>query len=694
MSTAFRLKTFPEILSNMFARGRGSLGADVDLNPGSVLRTIFEATSLQDADQYVQIAKLLDLFSLDTVQGDDLDRRAADYGSEIFTALRRRPANTSISKITVSDGTLLISNYLDADVVVGSSSFTVVDGSEYPTSGAVTLDVGTPRSETVVYTRVGDTFTLVSPATLASGHATGASVIRVSTKSITTGAMAIGDLTFSVAAGTGAAWPAFGDVVLDRNTVSEELLAFTRSGDVFTIPACAFAHAAGMDVYLSTAGSNRAITAGSVCYVPATDSSKQVNFTVGAVGGTLYDGDFTSGLIDVTSQDVGYDTRVGSNTITRWQTAPFTGATVTNPISATRGADREPDSDYRQRIRDFIQSLSRATPLAITTGVNGLQDPDTGAVVTFAQVVEPVTPGVSYVYISDGTATFALDQNPFLGRDVLIRDAETGDARGRLGQYGPFAYSATAPYTPRLFASVDRGVATSVGIDTITDTTQAMVINAYTGFFLKTDDDVFYEILSNTAVAFTLDGGGATPSLGSYSVYNFTIDPLVPGTDFQFNEATGDVELTTPLVAHDGLVAAADGASPSIGAYTYTSGLGAYAQRVINGDPTDFDDFPGLRAAGTKAVVIAPTVISQTFTIQVLPSRGFTDDDVEEAVTTAVETYVNSLGIGKNVIIAEIIAAVKNLVNIDDVTMINPTANVTVPDGQIMRIASANVVIV
>lgn len=692
MSTAFRLKTFPEILSNMFARARALLGVDIDLNPGSVLRTLLEACALQDADQYVQIAKLLDLFSLDTVQGDDLDRRAADYGSEIFTSLRRRPANTSISKVKVGDGSLLVDNYIDADVLVGATTFSLVDGSAFPTSGAVTLETGTPRQETIVYTRAGNVFTLVSPAALASGHAAGSPVVRVATKSITTAPLIVGATSIGLAPGTGAAWPAAGDVVIERNTVQEEKLAFTRSGDTLTTTPTAFAHSSGVEVYLSTYGSNRIVNAGTVCFVPPTQNTKQINFTV-VTGGTLYDGDLTSDLIDVVSQDVGFDTRVGSNTITRWQSAPFTGATVFNPISATRGADRESDADYRQRIRDFIQSLSRGTPLAIATGVSGLQDPVTNASVAFAQLVEPVAPGVSYVYITDGTPTFALDQNPFLGRDVLIRDAEVGDRRGRLGQYGPFNSSAS-PATPRLFKSVERGVATSVGVNTLTDAAQAMTVNAYINMYLKTDDDVFYLITGNTATAFTLSASGATPSLGAYSVYDFSVAPLVPGTDFVFNEATGDVELTTALIEHDGLVAAADNASPSVGAYTYSSGLGAYAQRVINGDPTNFDDFPGLRSAGTKVLVVAPTVVSQTFTIQIVPARGFTDDDVEDSVSTAVQTYINSLGIGENVIVSSIIAAVKNLPNIDDVTMISPSGNVTVPNGQIMRITSDNVVIV
>jgi len=694
MSTAFRLKTFPEILSNMFARGRALLDDDLDLNPGSVVRTVMEASALQDADQYVQISRLLDMFSLDTVQGDDLDRRAIDFGADVFPDLRRRAANTSISKIAVGDGTLLAQNYLASDATIDAASFTLTDGSTFPTSGTVVLERGTQRAEEVIYTRSGNVFSVVYPLTgLVSGHAIGTQVLRVATQSLTTASLGAGATILVLTSGSGSAWPASGNVILERDTVLEETLAFTRVADTLTIAPTTFAHTAGIQVTLSTFGSLRTITAGVICYVPATLSTKQINFSV-VTGGTLLDGDLTSELIDVVSTDVGTQTRVGGGNITRWSAPPFTNATVTNPVASTRGADRELDDPYRQRIRDFIQSLSRGTPLSITTLVNGLQDPDTNAAVAFAQIVEPVLPGLSYLYITDGTSSFSLDQNPFLGRDVLIRDAETGDRRGRLGAYGPFAYSPSIPHTPRLFSSVERGVATSVGVGTMTDSSQAMGVNAFVNMYLKSDDDQFYLILSNSSVAFTLSTGGAVPSLGSYSVYDFGGSPLIPGTDFTFNPATGDVELTTALVAHDGLVAAADGADPSVGAYTYTSGLGAYVQRKVNGDPTDFQTFPGIRASGSQVRVIAPTVISQTFTIQVVPARGFTDADVADAVRTAVQTYLNSLGIGENVILSEIVAAIQAIPNITDVVMVNPTANVTVPDGQLMRITDVNVIVV
>jgi hypothetical protein len=220
-----------------------------------------------------------------------------------------------------------------------------------------------------------------------------------------------------------------------------------------------------------------------------------------------------------------------------------------------------------------------------------------------------------------------------------------------------------------------------------------MVVNAYAGMWLKTDDDQFRQIVSNTAIRFNF-ATGDVPSLGSYSVFDLAGAPLVYPTDFAFNESTGDLELVTPLLVHDGLVAASDGAPPSTGAYLYTIGLGAYVQRVINGDPTDFQNFPGLRATGTKIVVLVPFVISPMLTIKVIPARGFTDAQIEPSVLTAVQNYVNSLGIGDNIIVAEIIRVVKELSGVDDVAMISPTANITISSNQIARITDANVDVV
>ncbi len=704
MPTSLRFLTYPEVLANMRAHAQapaasGGLGPEADLNPGSLLSTILECASLSDADQYVQMSRLLNLFSLDKCRGDDLDQRAIEIGSDILTTLRRNPANTSVASIVVGNGTVLKKTTIATDVIYGSATFTVVDGSLFPSSGAVTINAGAANEEDLIYTRSGNTFTVVLSegvsTTLQRSHASGEQVASVSIRStLATTVTAAVSTTATLLAGTGAAWAASGTVIFDRSTTTQEKITFTRSGDVLTLgTTTTFTHAIGAVVIQATDGTDHAIAVGSQPRVPPTLSSAQVLFSVQQPGGTLFDGDFVSGLIPVQSVLAGAATRVGSNQITEWTTPPFAGATVTNPASATRGANREEDDDYRQRLKDFLQSLTRGTPLSITTFVKGLTDPETGASVAFVQLVEPVLPGRSLLYITDDTPGFSLRQQPFLGRDVVISDASAGDARGKLGTYGPpYNYSTTAPVAPRLFSSAGttRGQSTSVGVNFLEDTTKSFTVNAFTGMWVKTVDNVFRQVASNTTVRFVFTSGD-TPTSGSYSVYNFAGSPLTPGTDFNFNPSTGDLELVISLSAHDGLVAASDGASPSLGAYLYSSGLAAHVQRSVNGDPADFNSFPGYRHAGTQVLVSVPTTISQPFVISVVPARGFTLAQLIVPIQVAVQTVVNAHGIGVGPRNADLIVAVKGVPGVDDVSILQPPSNVSVPSGTLMRITAADV---
>jgi uncharacterized phage protein gp47/JayE len=698
MPTAFRLKTYPELYTSAMALAQILFdGIEIDQNVGSVIRNIVEIMTTLDAEQYVQMARLLDLGSLDQNRGDDLDEAGVAMGSDFFTALRRRPAQTSLAQISVSDGSVIARAALSADALAGTPVFSVAGGTEavFGVAGAAILERATERSEEVVYTRLGTLFTVVSPSGgLRFNHALGGEVVRVAVKTTLAGDVAIGATGATLLAGTGAGWAASGSVVFERGTLREERLTFTRVSDVLVLGAATgFAHQTGTIVHQSTSGSDRAISAGALVYVPATESNKQINFRV-TQGGVLLDGDFTSGLIEVESQEPGIDTRAGSGTITKWTSAPFAGAVVTNPIAATRGVDREKDDPYRQRLKDFRQTLSRGTALAVTSNVSGQLDPATNQRVVFAQIIEPVSPGVSLLYISDGTPTFAIDQLPFLGRDVLIADAELGDRRGKLSQRAPFAVSDSVPITPRLFRSVESGAATLVGADFLEDSALGMTINALAGMVLKTDDNQFFPIVSNTAIRFALTAAGATPSLGSYSVYNLAGSPLVPGVDYQFNATTGEVELTTALDPHDGLIAASDGASPSIGAYTYTIGLGAFVQRLVNGDSTAFDQFPGLRATGSQILVLAPTVISPTFIIKVVAAEGFSDLSLSGPVKDVVQSSINALGIGENIILSELVRLGKGVPGVKDFIILEPPGNLAVPSGQLARVGADNIEIV
>lgn len=698
MPSSFQIKTRPEIQAQMFNTIRAQEGvSEDDLVIGSLIRTFVEAVSLQNADEYIQIGKLVSLYARSKAKGEDLDRRALDFGADVFRDMRRREALTSTVGLAIGDGTTRRFARFTADVLATVVTFTIDNATSWPTSGSAVLERGTLREESIVFTRVGTTITVVSPATgLVNPHVENGPIETTGVKSILALPVAVAAGSATIASGTESAWPSSGAVIFERDTVRRELRTFTRVGTVLTLNAVTtFAHAASTQVVLSTFGSDRPISAGSSALVPASTASVQILFRTKDAG-TLFDGDYVTATISAESDAPGDQTRVGSNTIVQWQQEPFAGATVTNPNAATRGRNREQDDAYNARISAFIQSLSRATALAIETLTAGQQDSFSGLFIAFAQTVEPVAPGESLLYVSDGSSTFAPDTAIFFGRDVLIADARVNDKRARLNNYGPFSKLASpaASRTPRLFKSYERGSATSVGVNYIEDTSKAWTVNEHAGRVVKTDDNQFYTVASNTALRLTLNAGGATPSFGSYSLINFALDPLIPDTDYVFNMSNGDLELVTPLVLHDSLVAASDGASLSVGAYTYSRGVVAHAQRLVNGDRKALDDFPGIKALGTHCRVVVPTIVTPTIVIQVVTASGLADSDLAGTVKSVIQAYVNGLGIRENVLLSEIGRLVKALPGVTDCKVIAPSANFTVSDGQIARVNASDIQVV
>lgn len=76
------LKTFKQILDEMVATVKAGYKRRIDINVGSLVRSILEAASLQDAGQHVQINQAREMFSILTATGEELRRRALDYDVE------------------------------------------------------------------------------------------------------------------------------------------------------------------------------------------------------------------------------------------------------------------------------------------------------------------------------------------------------------------------------------------------------------------------------------------------------------------------------------------------------------------------------------------------------------------------------------------------------------------------------------
>jgi hypothetical protein len=816
MALAFRIKVYTEIVSGMFNSIRSSIGAVADLNPGSWIRTILEAASLQDADQYAQVGKLLDFFALDTLEGDDIDRRALDFGTLFQINLQRQGASQSHALVCMRDTNFTqVTSVLANNTPAGVSVFAVATGTGavFPTAGRVTLDRGTTHEESFYFSRTGDAFSALAGYVLQFGHLAGATVDLTSVASTITNNIAISGTTVNLAAGTGAAFPAAGNIILSRETSNRELLAFTRAGDVLTITTGGGAtktHAIGDSAILSTVGVDRTANAGAEVDVPATIATVLIAYTLDT-GITLLDGDYQSSLVGATSKLVGSATIAGAGTIISFAVPPFSTAVPFNPSAATQGRDRETDVNYIQRIKDTIQSLAGLTALTITTKVNGLQDPVSQAIVGFAQLVDAVSPGFSLLYVTDGSTTFSPSPLLVSGRELLINVASGGDRRARLigpapvvvisspglqlpappviaqvgtaggTTYGyavvakvgvgvaPSATQTTAvgnatlngtnynqlsfigvagaqsydiyrviggattgkignvvtvpnqtqytfndtglagdstavpttnttvtnstAITPRLFRDTFRGTSTAVGPGFLEDSSQNFGVNALIGMWVKSSDGVFHQITSNSAIRMNFSGG-TTPPVGGYAVFDFTQPPLIPTVDYTINDTTGDLSLTVPLVQYGSLVAADDN-NASAGAYIKSSGLLAYVQKVVNGDKTDVQNFPGLKAPGTSVRVVAPAIVSPQFIIRAVPKNGALDSTFISAVTAAASRYVNSLGVGETILLSRIITDCENDVgNLDDIEILSPPTNVPVADGQLARVSNTNFSIV
>lgn len=142
---SFRPRTYEEILDDMIAymQARTSIS---DYNEGSVIRTILEAAALEDDEQYFQMVQLLDLFSLTTASGEDLDRRLSDFG------ITRRSPQAATTKGKFVDNNL-IRTKIAFDATAGATSLVGFDTTRFPTAGypyTVRVGEGTSRMQNLV----------------------------------------------------------------------------------------------------------------------------------------------------------------------------------------------------------------------------------------------------------------------------------------------------------------------------------------------------------------------------------------------------------------------------------------------------------------------------------------------------------------------------------------------------------------
>ena len=183
---------------------------------------------------------------------------------------------------------------------------------------------------------------------------------------------------------------------------------------------------------------------------------------------------------------------------------------------------------------------------------------------------------------------------------------------------------------------------------------------------------------------------GATPSYGYRTIAGYAVDPQQPELanvylqpelpSVRMSESNGTkITALYKLGFSDTVIRGIDG-------YRVFSGLIQEAHKVIDGVATNSVAFPGVKAAGTSVEVLTPLLKSVTISLIVQTKDGVDKTTVSEIVKSTVAGYVNALGVGRPVILSEVIKIVQSLAGVFSVQIVS-----TSPAFTDSRIAVADI---
>jgi uncharacterized phage protein gp47/JayE len=457
-------------------------------------------------------------------------------------------------------------------------------------------------------------------------------------------------------------------------TQDVSVLALDTVTNVFTLASVTTIDAiVGDRVGLVTGASTQNLIIGTNIQAPPTSVEDLRAYSTQEVA-TIVAGNFYSNEVLARADDSGISGNVGAGRITQFVgNPPFSGAGVTNTAAISGGEGRETDEDFRARAVEKLQALSRGTVLALKATSVGITDETTGQRVLSSNVLEDfaAVPDEVIVYIDDGTGLVA---------DVVSLASDALDVA-------------------------------------ISPADTAVVLDDASGFpstgFILVDSDFLLEYVSITTNTLTLSEpvDGAFSALSGAIVRRvnvvssgtedgqrrFTMQnpPVVRGTERIYTKEVLDPAWTLRVANVDyvlnrgtGEFSVIDLAGLSLGSsvvayYNYYTNLIAEAQKVLEGDPNDSVNYPGVKAAGVFLTVEPPISKRITVELSITAETTFVESDLAPLVLAEVETYVNSLKIGKDVIRSRIIDAAHDVQGVRSVTVSVPASDIIVLESEL-----------
>lgn len=172
---------------------------------------------------------------------------------------------------------------------------------------------------------------------------------------------------------------------------------------------------------------------------------------------------------------------------------------------------------------------------------------------------------------------------------------------------------------------------------------------------------------------------------------NRTLVTVSPGYDMGLFTESNGARLFTP-----NRLGFSSQPVPGMNGYSYWTGLKRRAQYVLDGYSPDPTTFPGVRAAGTVIEVREPQIQLVSLSLKVKTKEGVALSSISDSMKNSIVGYVNSLGLGDDVVMSEIVSLVQQIPGVDAVNILIPvpgTERVAVADRALAKTNSTLVVI-
>jgi hypothetical protein len=133
---------------------------------------------------------------------------------------------------------------------------------------------------------------------------------------------------------------------------------------------------------------------------------------------------------------------------------------------------------------------------------------------------------------------------------------------------------------------------------------------------------------------------------------------------------------------------------PGMSGYQFWTGLKRRAQRVVDGYEPDSSTFPGTRASGAQIEVREPQIQRVSIQLKIKTAKGVSLQALSDTIKSAITGYINSLGLGQDVVLSECIKLAQGVPGVDSVVLTFPvpgTERITINSNAIARISSGDV---